>query len=120
MKKYFHINELTNLESLKQRYRTLSKKYHPDHGGDTAVFQEINRQYRQELEIIKQRAKRENDKNLYRVINEQIISIDKYIEKSQLPQPLKPAISYLLERGINEIGRIIKERIESDEIKPGI
>lgn len=32
-------------EELKTQYRTLAKKYHPDHGGDVKKFKRIQRAY---------------------------------------------------------------------------
>lgn len=34
-----------SLEDIRNRYRQLALKHHPDRGGDTATMQEINRQY---------------------------------------------------------------------------
>lgn len=42
--KYF--NECKTLEEVKTTYRKLALKYHPDLGGDLAVMQEINREYK--------------------------------------------------------------------------
>lgn len=41
--KYF--KDGLSVEELKQEYRTLAKKHHPDLGGDTATMQEINSEY---------------------------------------------------------------------------
>ncbi|MFP4060050.1 MAG: hypothetical protein ACLFUC_06165 [Bacteroidales bacterium] len=74
-------------------------------------------EYRQALEILKQRVYRQNDLNLYKLINEQIYSIDGYINKLNIPEPFKPAISYLLERGINELGKVITSKLKKDATK---
>jgi len=47
-KKYF--NQCRTLDEVKREYKRLALIYHPDRGGDTAIMQEINRQYR---EIVK-------------------------------------------------------------------
>ena len=39
-----------NVEEIKNHYRALCRKYHPDLGGDTATMQEINAQYKKALE----------------------------------------------------------------------
>lgn len=36
---------INDVPGLRQRYRELLKKYHPDNGGDVAVMQEINAEY---------------------------------------------------------------------------
>ena len=113
--KYFYISENSNLEELKAQYRNLSKQHHPDIGGDTAVFQQVNKEYKFALEIIRQKAYQQNDLNLFKMINEQIYSIDGYINKLNVPEQFKPAISYLVERGINELGKVIKQKLNPNE-----
>lgn len=115
--RYFNINDNTTLSEIKTRFRQLSKQHHPDMGGDSSDFHEINVEYRQALEILKQRAYRQNDINLYKLINEQLYSIDGYINKLNVPEPFKPAISYLVERGINELGKVITSKLNRDATK---
>lgn len=115
--KYFNIADNISLDDLKNQYRKLSKQYHPDLGGSTEDFQQVNHEYRQALEFIKRRAFRENNIDLFKLINEQIYSIDGYIKKLDVPEPFKPAISYLVEKGINELGRVIKQKINQHEVK---
>lgn len=109
--KYFHLSDETTLDELKQQYRKLSMQHHPDKGGDKEVFQEINLEYRQALELIKQKAYQLKDMNLFKLINEQIYSIDGYINKLKVPEQFKPAISYLVEKGINELGKVLKQKL---------
>lgn len=109
--KYFHISEQISLTELKKQYRKLCLLYHPDKGGNKEVFQEINLEYRQALELIKQKAFQQNDLNLFKLINEQIYSIEGYINKLKVPEQFKPAISYLVEKGINELGKVIKQKL---------
>ena len=35
----------TNIEDLKKEYRELAKKYHPDFGGDTRAFQDMQAEF---------------------------------------------------------------------------
>lgn len=112
--KYFNISENITLDELKQQYRNLSKLHHPDRGGNTEVFQQVNMEYRKALEIIRQKAYQQNDLNLFKLINEQMYSIEGYINKLNVPEPFKPAISYLVEKGINELGKVIKQKLNRD------
>lgn len=115
--KYFNINNNSTLDEIKIQYRNLSKIHHPDMGGDTTIFQQVNFEYRQALELLKQRACQQNDTNLFKLINEHIYSIDEYIRKLNVPEPFKPAISYLVEKGINELGKVINSKLNKDAIK---
>lgn len=40
-----YFDNMKNLEEIKNRYRILSKRLHPDVGGDKTIMQEINREY---------------------------------------------------------------------------
>ena len=86
-------------------------------GDNTSTFQEINLEYRQALELLKQKAYQQNNINLFKLINEQIYSINGYISKLNVPEPFKPAISYLVERGINELGQVITSKLNKDATK---
>ena len=44
---------INTLDELKAQYRRLAKANHPDHGGDTATMQAINREYTELFEILK-------------------------------------------------------------------
>ena len=110
--RYFQITEDTTLEELKSQYRRLCMKYHPDKGGDKEIFNQVNLEYREILENIKQQAERQNDHNLFWLINEQIYDFEGHIKKLKVPEQFKPAISYLVERGINELGKAIKQRLK--------
>ncbi len=112
--KYFNINNNSTLEDIKIQYRNLSKKYHPDMGGDTSIFQQVNLEYRKALELLKHKAYQQKDTNLFKIINEHLYSIDNYIKKLNVPEPFKPAISYLVERGINELGKVITSKLNKD------
>ena len=41
--KYF--KDCKTIEEIKAQYKKLAKENHPDHGGDTATMQEINKEY---------------------------------------------------------------------------
>lgn len=45
-------NHITDITKLKQTYRTLSKIYHPDNGGDTEKFKELNEEYNNQKKFI--------------------------------------------------------------------
>lgn len=111
--KYFDISENVSPDELKQQYRKLSMQHHPDKGGDKDVFQHISKEYREALEMIKQKAYRQNDINLYKIINEQIYSIDGYINKLNVPDALKPSITLMVEKGINELGSFIRQKLRT-------
>jgi curved DNA-binding protein CbpA len=36
---------INNLQDLKNKYRELAKRYHPDHGGDTEIMKQINNEF---------------------------------------------------------------------------
>ncbi len=42
---YFNQQTYENLDALKREYKRLAKAHHPDHGGNTANFQELQREY---------------------------------------------------------------------------
>lgn len=115
--KYFNISENSSLDDVKAQYRKLSKQYHPDMGGDNESFQEVTKEYRLALEFLKQKAYQKNDHNLFKLINEQIYSIDGYINKLNVPDQFKPAISYLIEKGINELGKVITSKLNKHATK---
>ncbi len=115
--KYFNINHNSTLDEIKIQYRNLSKEHHPDMGGDTTIFQQVNFEYRQALELLKQRACQQNDTNLFKLINEHIYSIDGYINRLNVPGPFKPAILYLVERGINGLSKVITSKLDKDANK---
>ena len=48
------IKSIYSLKALKTMYRKLSKKYHPDMGGDTEVFKKLNTIYTVKMEIMKE------------------------------------------------------------------
>lgn len=86
-------------------------KHHPDKGGNTEIFQQINTEYKKALEQIRQKAFQENDMNLYKVINEHLYNFDEYIKKLDVPEAFKPAITYLVEKGVNQLGKVIKQKL---------
>ncbi len=110
--KHFNITEDITLDELKKQYRKLCFQYHPDKGGNKEIFQQINMEYKHALEQIRQKAFHENDMNLYKVINEHLYNFDEYIQKLNVPQAFKPAISYLVEKGVNQLGKVIKQKLK--------
>lgn len=44
---YFHVTEAASSETLRQTYRSMAKRMHPDHGGDVAEFQQLDAAWRQ-------------------------------------------------------------------------
>jgi hypothetical protein len=52
--KYFE--GLTDEKSIKDRYKELAKKHHPDIGGDAEVMKEVNSQYEKVLEGVYQKS----------------------------------------------------------------
>lgn len=51
MNKYFE--DVKSIEELRQRYRELLKKYHPDNeGGSVEITQEINAEYDRLFEVL--------------------------------------------------------------------
>jgi DnaJ-class molecular chaperone len=110
--KHFNISENSSLDDVKAQYRKLSRQHHPDMGGSAEAFHEVHREYRMALEFLKQKAFQKKDHNLFKLINEQIYSIDGYIDKLNVPDPFKPAISYLVEKGINGLGKAITSKLD--------
>lgn len=110
--RYFNIDSNTSLDDLKSQYRRLSKKHHPDAGGSAEVFKEVNLEYRKALLEIRNKAFRKDDIDLYKLINNHIYDINKHIKKSNLPDEMKPAISYLTGLGINRLGNFIKQKLK--------
>lgn len=49
--KYF--SDCKTLEDLKKEYRRLCMIHHPDHGGNTATMQQINNEYHERFQILK-------------------------------------------------------------------
>lgn len=108
---YFDIQEDITLEQLKKQYRKLCFKHHPDKGGNNETFQQVNKEYKHALEYIMQKAFDNHDVNYYRLINRHIYGLDSYIKKLNVPRQFKPAISLLVETGVNELGRVIKQKL---------
>lgn len=89
MNAYF--KNVNTLEELRQQYKGLLKKYHPDNGGDVGIMQEVNAEYDKLFKILKDRHEKdtateqteynqnmydwENDKALREVL-EKIINFD--------------------------------------------
>lgn len=48
------VSEDVTLDDLKERFRAISMEKHPDHGGDTAVFQDLLAAYRRLERVLKQ------------------------------------------------------------------
>jgi len=48
----FDVDDLLNTQALKQRYRQLLLRYHPDHGGDVQDFLSLQRVYQQAAQQI--------------------------------------------------------------------
>ena len=47
-----YFSNLFTVEAIKKTYRKLCFKFHPDRGGDTAIMQEINGQYKKALQSV--------------------------------------------------------------------
>ena len=86
MHKYFA--GVNTVDELRQSYKELLKKHHPDNGGDLHIMQEINAEYEVVFAILKQQTATssesaeqasEEDTALRAVLNE-IISFDMEIE----------------------------------------
>lgn len=62
MKKYF--SNINTIDELKKLYRKLCQLNHPDNGGSTSIMQEINRQYTELFNLLKNKhnAKVEQEK----------------------------------------------------------
>lgn len=111
MYNYFEIDKSTTLQDVKQQYRKLSMKFHPDRlNGSTEQFREVNEEYKRALHEIQDQAKNVGNSNLYKLINEQLVSIDSLINKINVPKQFKPAICYLLELGVNKLGDAIIQK----------
>ena len=113
MYRYFDISEETTLDDVKKQYRKLCMKTHPDKGGSLREFRAVNAEYRKALEEIQERALNANDINLYQLINNKLINIDSAINKLDVPEKLKPAISLFAEKGINHLGKVISKKLQS-------
>lgn len=76
MRKYF--SNINTVEELKEQYRKLALKYHPDRGGSNEEMAEINNQYE---EILKKLSGEKNniDDGFRKIINE-IINFNLKIE----------------------------------------
>jgi hypothetical protein len=109
---YFDISGTTSLEEIKRQYRKLCFKYHPDAGGSIDEFRSVDQEYRRALEGIKQRAHESQNGNLYKIINDHIYNIDGVLGKLEIPENYKPALSYFVEKGVNDLGRIIKQKLQ--------
>ena len=82
MKKYtyFNIHEISTIEELKKKFKTLAFKLHPDRGGDTENFKILNNEYTELFEIYKRKStnfkeKNENVNSFISIINE-LIKVD--------------------------------------------
>lgn len=74
--KHFIVTTLTTIESLKQQYRELAKKHHPDKGGNAEAMKEVNLEYVQAIKMVasnencSQQQKEEANELLITIINE--------------------------------------------------
>jgi hypothetical protein len=78
-------NECKSLDEAKREYKRLALIHHPDRGGDTAMMQEINRQYEELMEnpffgFSKAKPEAQEDFLKFPEIIEQIIRFDITIE----------------------------------------
>lgn len=56
-----YFSEVKTLEELRNKYRDLLKKNHPDNGGDVATMQAINAEYSEVFEALRAGAKIDNE-----------------------------------------------------------
>lgn len=83
--KYFPKGQY-NIITLKSKYRELSKAHHPDTGGNTVAFQELNQEYKELLERIKKQSSNSGTKE---DIQSEIDSIDKFLELFGITNPVQ-------------------------------
>lgn len=76
MKKYF--SNINTVEELKEQYRKLALKYHPDRGGSNEEMAEINNQYEEILKNLS--GEKNNIDDGFREIINQIINLNLKIE----------------------------------------
>ena len=113
MYRYFKIDNNTSLEEVKRQYRNLAVQAHPDRdGGSVEKFRAVNEEYRKALEEIQSRAEKIGDRRLYKLINEQLVNIDSLIDRLKVPEQFKPAISYLVELGVNKLEEAIQQKLQ--------
>lgn len=109
---YFEIKNDTSTEEIKRQYRKLCFRYHPDTGGSIDEFREVDEEYRRALEEVGQRTQDKENGSLYKLINSHIYNIDGVLGKLEIPENYKLALSYFVEKGVNDLGRIIKQKLQ--------
>ena len=72
----------------------------------------MDREYRQALEGAGQRAQEKESGSLYTLINAHIYNIDGVLGKLEIPENYKPALSYFVEKGVNDLGRMIRQKLQ--------
>jgi hypothetical protein len=109
---YFTISNDISLEEIKRQYRKLCFRYHPDTGGSIEEFREVDKEYRRALEEAGQREQEKENGSLYTLINAHIYNIDGVLGKLEIPENYRPALSYFVEKGVNDLGRMIKQKLQ--------
>jgi len=83
--KYF--NNITDFEQVKKRYRELAKQMHPDRGGSSEAFQQLQQEYQA---VLLRLQKNENTPGQSNHENSDILSelgkLAKTLVKNQVPQ----------------------------------
>ena len=80
--KYF--NNITDFEQAKKRYRELAKQMHPDRGGSSEVFQQLQQEYQAVLLRLQKNENTPNNES--RDILSELGKLAKTLVKNQIPQ----------------------------------
>ncbi len=108
--KYFVKGKYT-LEQVKAVYKEQAKLHHPDKGGEVSAFQELNNEYRELLEMFKNKAKTKAEKEQF---DNEINSIDALLDFLNVSNPILRKITKTLintggEELFNEFKKYVKK-----------